>query len=173
MPLSRNNRLKIGNKTLERERLYAYKSDYDAGQKHIQSLEKKIHEFHSEYDDQLADFKKSILEFNKRVTEVAKTLANIVKENEDLSNAAQMASAAQDLLNSCSVKLAATDKEIQKVHKIIETKISNDDFYKGISKKMDRTEVSLLVTPLDHEHDWVRRRERAYQRLCEEGDLPS
>ncbi|CAI2386065.1 unnamed protein product [Moneuplotes crassus] len=132
-------------KTLERERLFAYKSDYDASHKHIQHLEKKINEFHSEYDDQLTDFKKSILEFNKRVTEVAKTLANIVKENEDLSNAAQMASAAQDLLNSCSIKLATTDKEMQKMHKIIETKIGNDDFYKTISKKMDRSEIMNMI----------------------------
>lgn len=128
-------------KTLERERLFAYKSDFQAAQKHTLNLEAKINDFNSEYEDQLSDFKKSNIEFNKRVNEVSKALMNITKEHEDLSNAAQMASTAQDLLNSCSMKLETTDMEIKKLYKVTETKIAVDEFYKLIGKKIDRQEV--------------------------------
>ena len=42
------------------------------------------------------------------------------------------------------MKLETTDKEIIKIHKNLETKISNNDFYKQIQRKMDRQEVSGL-----------------------------
>lgn len=127
---------------LDRERFFAFKKDTESLQKHIQAVETKMLEYNQEYDDTLSDFKKNIIEFNKRVTEVSKNLSNITKEHDDLSNAAQMASSAQELLNTCSLKLNMTDNDIKKIHKILETKIDSDEFYKLVQKKMDRQEVT-------------------------------
>lgn len=127
---------------LEKENLFTFKKDTESLQKHVTAIENKIHEYNTEYDDTLSEFKKSILDFNKRVTEVAKNLSNINKEHQDLSNAAQIASGAQELLNKCSIKLEAADKDLKKINKILEIKTNNDEFYKQIQRKMDRQEVS-------------------------------
>ena len=153
-------------KTLERERLFAYKSDYQVAQKSIQNIETKVNEFNTEYDDQLSDFKKSILDFNKRVTDVAKNLTKITKENEDLSNAAKLATQAQELLHDCTVKLESTELEMKKIHKILDTKTGNDDFYKNLGKKIDRNEVSLQgVYMIGDEYDWFGRGKTKNQRM--------
>jgi chromosome segregation ATPase len=127
---------------LERERLFAYKGDFQTMEKHVSLVEAKMHEFNTEYDDTLSDMRKSNIDFNKRVTEWAKGLSTLTKDHEDLSNAAEIASQAQDLLNSCAMKLETTDNELKKIQKKLDSKINNDEFYKLIQKKMDRQEVN-------------------------------
>jgi hypothetical protein len=131
---------------LERENLFTFKKDTDSLKKHLLTLESKVHDYNTEHDDTLSDFKKNILDFNKRLTDVAKNLSSITKEHEDLSNAASIASAAQDLLNQCNFKLETTDKEIKKLQKILEIKVNSDEFYKQIQRKMDRQEVVNLIS---------------------------
>lgn len=128
---------------LDRENLFSYKKDTETLQKQLLSLETKVNEYNAEHEDTISDFKKSMIDFNKRVTEVGKGLSNITKEHEDLSNAAQMAAAAQELLNQCTMKLEATEKEVKRIQKTLETKITNDEFYKQIQRKMDRQEVNI------------------------------
>ena len=130
---------------LDRENLFSFKKDTETIQKHLLTLETKVNEYNTEHEDTISDFKKSIIDFNKRVTEVGKGLSNITKEHEDLSNAAQMAAAAQELLNQCTMKLETTEKEVKKLHKTLDTKITNDEFYKQIQRKMDRQEVRLKL----------------------------
>lgn len=131
-----------------------------------------MHEFNTEYDDTLSDFKKSIIDFNKRVTEVSKNLSNITKEHEDLSNAAHIAAGAQDLLNVCSMKLETTDKELKKILKTLETKINNDDFYKLIQKKMDRQEVNIpLNNSLGFEYHRIRGGKETNSGMSQKGNI--
>ena len=84
---------------LKRENLFTFKTDSEKLQKHLISIETKMNEFSTEFEDTLADFKKNIIDFNKRVTEVSKGLSTMTQEHEDLSNAANIAADAQTLLN--------------------------------------------------------------------------
>lgn len=68
----------------------------------------------------------------------------MTKEHEFLSNAAQTASEAAELLNKCKMRLETTDKEIKKIYGKIDSKIDHNEFYKQVQRKMDRQEVNIF-----------------------------
>jgi hypothetical protein len=127
---------------LEKEAMFAVKTDTDSLNRQIVSLRNSLHENSAFNDTQMAEFKKNLIDFDKRINESHKMIVTITQENQDLSNAAHIASNAQMLLNECTLKLDTTDKEIKHIFRILENKTDNDEFFKQVQRKMDRQEVS-------------------------------
>lgn len=84
---------------LERENLFTFKTDTINIQAQLTRLDNRMNEYSTEYDDTISDFKMRMIEFSKKVTDMAKNISNMNKEHEDLSNAAKIVAAAEELLN--------------------------------------------------------------------------